>query len=298
MDKIMLARSFKELFLGNLEAHGTAAGGAVRITPPWLAHLDGKTPIGIYPMVASDGQWVVRWGCVDFDVKADNHPAYDFETEKEAHEAAYTLRRVLGLLAITGWVERTRSHGRHLWVFSREWVPAATMRRGLLAACEIADAPTREVNPKSTTLNEGQLGNYVNLCFPGGVNATERLILMDDGEPYGLEAFLTEATSSRAQASEIQALAELYRAPPKATMAHVEYDEDADLNQRGRDLWEYGPDSGDRSLGMIHLAKECRISGLVPEQTLGIMHTCPWNKYAGRSDEEKRLNSIIERVYE
>jgi hypothetical protein len=296
MDRITLAQNFKELFLGNQEAYGTAAGGAVRGKPPWLRHLSGEEPIGVYPWV--DGN--VRWGCVDFDVKADNHPAYDFETEQEAHEAADTLRRVLAKFGIEAWIERTRSHGRHVWVFAREWVSAVDMRRALLVACEIADVPTREVNPKSEELAEGQLGNYVNLPYPGGVNATERLIMAtnDWSDSWAIETFVTNALGNRTDPSVIQGVSQLWRSPPTPEVVYVEYDGDAKLNPQGRAVWEYGPEDGDRSRGMIYLARQCRESALTPEQAMAVLHSAEWNKYAGRNDEEKRLTDIVERAYQ
>ena len=156
---------FLDLFKGRLDTAGldmTASGapGPFRFhestdyAESWIGlangHLCGRLGIGVYPVW--HGQ--VEWGCVDFD-----------DGEDAAWEHATALRSVLNAFNITGWIERSRSKGYHVWVFSAGWVPALMMRRALMGACAISGVPDREVNPKSASLDPDQLGNFVRLPY-------------------------------------------------------------------------------------------------------------------------------------
>lgn len=218
-----LVEQFKLLFAGRTDAVGTEEGGCQRLPGEWVwrewaweramdHHLTRQVPIGVYPMVPEphgDG-YVVRWGCIDFD-----------EGEEASWVHACNVRLVFEALDITAWVERSRSKGYHVWTFYRDWVPAELARTAQLAACQIAQAPTREVNPKQTQLRPGKLGNYVRLPYPGALSVQgmpdpmRRVMVHEDGSMWPLDAFLQEATEARLDASDLLALAELYKEPPK-----------------------------------------------------------------------------------
>ena len=166
---------FMALFDGNHAAVGTEEGGCLRWPDqlPMLAdvwwecmvkdHLTGEhSPIGVYPMVHSDAGWQVKWGCVDFD-----------EGETQSLVYARNVANALKAMGVQGWIERSRSKGYHVWVFAEEWVPADLMREALLGVCQVVDAPTREINPKSSGFdNPATLGNYVRIMYPGGLHGT------------------------------------------------------------------------------------------------------------------------------
>src|SRR5262245_38603232 len=124
------------------DGHGHPGPCEVRDRAAWEAHaadhLRGTMSMGIYPVT----QDCCLWGCVDFD---------DGEVASQVH--ARNVAVVLAHLDVTGWIERSRSKGYHVWVFAPEWVPARLMRRALLGACQTAQAPTKEVNPKSEHLD-------------------------------------------------------------------------------------------------------------------------------------------------
>lgn len=209
----MLAEEFYQLFRGNPYAVGTEEGGVNRhidgaYVEDWFksqlaAHLGGGAPIGVYPMYLNN----VHWGCIDFD-----------EGETESREYAYNTARVLHLAAgITAWPERSRSKGWHVWVFANEWVEAQLMREALLAACQIVDAPTKEINPKQVSLDEGQLGNYVRLPYPGGQADWQhgRRTMHDmDGEPLALDTFIADASETLTSTSALERMAAKYQPPP------------------------------------------------------------------------------------
>jgi hypothetical protein len=219
--------TFKVLFEGNRSALGAEEGGCLRLPQPWMwsqfleAHLTGEgEPVGVYPMVSGDrisgfhedaGAWAVKWGCVDIDVG---------ESESQLH--AKNLHLALEAFGIRGWIERSRSKGYHVWVFADSWVPAGTMRSALLAACQIAGAPSQEVNPKQAKLREGQLGNYVRLPYPGWLGpATSRppfrrvMLRPSTGVPYGLSEFVCCAFGSRVGGNTLRTLSEAYVAPER-----------------------------------------------------------------------------------
>lgn len=192
-----LVVEFANLFQGRTDAVGTEAGGCIRLPGEWAVqraidlHLGhgGKDAIGIYPMrlfpmakatgsgefvraedATNEAEWRVHWGCIDFD-----------EGEEISLVHARNVRTALQQLGLTSWIERSRSKGFHVWLFADEWVPARTMRRALLAACQLVDAPTKEINPKQEELNDDQLGNYVRLSHPGGLNEITELESREPG---------------------------------------------------------------------------------------------------------------------
>jgi hypothetical protein len=72
---------------------------------------------------------------------------------------------VLRQVGVASHVERSRSKGYHLWVFFTEEMPAFDVRTGLMAACNVVGAPTKEVNPKQVELSDRGWGNGVRLPY-------------------------------------------------------------------------------------------------------------------------------------
>ena len=75
-----------------------------------------------------------------------------------------------------------------MWVFFQEAMPATDVRNGLLAACEIVEAPAKEVNPKQTELTGKGWGNGVRLPYPAG-RQTGRNVILSGGEEMDVESF-------------------------------------------------------------------------------------------------------------
>ena len=326
-----LVDDFAGLFAGNQEAIGTEEGGCARAPGDWwrqciLGHLDGSgDPIGVYPMVqfpswqpngtdplpsaqveslTSGGrynsQWRVKWACVDFD-----------EGDEPSWVHAVNLHNALKMLGIASWIERSRSKGYHVWVFFTEWCPAAWARRGLLWACQLVDAPTKEINPKQESLEPGQLGNYVRLPYPGGeefpTKDCRRVVFRPNGEPVGLSFFVMGAMETRTDPEVMGRLAQNYvepqRKPIKASWSHEASEDVAVLVERlsryGRAMYEGGPLDEDRSAFMYKMAaRVCEEGNFSEDECYVLLSEAPWNKYAGRSDEDKRLWDLIGKVYD
>jgi len=232
--------AFHDLFTGRRDAIGLEQGGAYRnhsTNPDWFRdqmreHLwvGRHAAIGVYPMMQRENgtDWRVKWGCIDFD-----------EGEDESLVHARNTQRILARFGVVGWIERSRSKGYHVWVFAQEWVPATMMRQALLAACQLVGAPTKEINPKQTSLqwDEGcpedcsarhqhygagwQLGNYVRLPYPRQTTeetSDRRAVYTYDENSLAhrltVERFATEAHATRTPTDALEALQDRYTPPP------------------------------------------------------------------------------------
>lgn len=348
-----IVEDFCELFDGRRDAYGTEAGGCRRVEPivgshlhACDGHLQGAEPIGVYPMVAFDGQygqratytdpsmiwnptasdasyghytsWMVKWGCVDFDVKSEHHKSFDYESEVEAHAAAVNLQSTLRVMGIVSWIERTRSHGRHVWVFADTWVSAAAMRRTLLVACGVAGVSSREVNPKQETLpTSDTLGNYVRLPYPGHLERADdhrsgasltRVILEGQRSDcsMGLGWFVRDALANRTPARIFTECAALWTPPKKFEIEHTASDPmEGDLVDRmlpyTRETFEQD-DPPDRSTELARLAGMLatqRRNPFEPEEVLELLYDADerWGKYVGRPDRAQRLLDIVQKAY-
>jgi hypothetical protein len=289
---------FASLFEGRKDAFGLDVGGCARGAIDYESHLRHGIAIGVYPMVNDH----VKWGCVDFDISAANHPTYDFEFEAEAHDAALDLVNVLRHLGITGWVERTRSFGRHVWVFASEWVPARTMRRALLVASAVAETPVREVNPKQETLGEGQLGNYVRLPYPGvPIGRRDSRYIYDGVYQRALSGFVHEAYVSRSTAGELEQAASLY-VEPEPVLRHVSKGNHVTgvFPAYVTRMIEEGPFEGtDRSSFLFRLANKCYEANMSEEDAAEAVDQAASNcgKFDDRRDRDRQIDSIIRKVY-
>lgn len=318
---IPLVKGFTDLFQGNRRAVGTEQGKC-----HWLlaeedwdlfleAHLRAKRligdehlgePIGVYPMHHRQKMyadwWEVHWGCIDFDTGED---------ESWAH--AQNLRRVLEAFDIYSWVERSRSKGFHVWVFLDDWVSAEVVRHALLAACQIVDAPTKEINPKQTALVEGQVGNYVRLPYPGhlgdngrNVSVTHRVMLDPDKKWFSLPQFVERALHYRVAPVLLDPLEKLYLEPvrpiPRRDWTVPLEGEAVDrLRGKTRTIWENGPLEGsDRSDTLWKLARYLHEDGRhTRAEALELLRDADsrWGKFAGRADCDVRLNSLLDRAW-
>lgn len=302
-----------------MDAYGTEEGGCLRVAqwawPTYTQHIEqhlyGDTPMGVYPMVHdSELDWIVFWGCVDFD-----------EGDEISFIHAQNLQTVLDAFDITSWVERSRSKGYHVWVFASEPITARRMRRALLTACELAHAPTKEINPKAegffTTDQDGteradwsKIGNYVRLPYPSGWEETHRRCMVDrDGNPIGLSTFVDIAFPSRVDDEELDQLLELFndeRPTAQFVSNGVTVDNDTELpstremNTVAYNAWKHGPFEGsDRSSTLWKLTKELHNSGYGQREALILVKDADrrWGKHHMRGDVD-RLEKMVAKVYQ
>lgn len=299
MPSVPTTQRFMWLFRGRDDAYGSEEGGCVRhpVTADlYEQHLAGTTPIGVYPMVPFRGDWWCVWGCSDIDI--------------EDYGMAESLRDSLAAAGVYSHIERSRSKGYHVWVFSAGPVLAKDMRRMFLAAHQVADIPPREVNPKQETLGPSQFGNYVRLPYAGCNSNTatdKRRMLIDHDTPMTLQDFLEVAEQNLTPQDTIKRLAGFYK-PPVATVQFTdnyvpcEGIKDAlhGLSPLGKVIWRDGPLPGrDRSSTLAKLGHECVRSGLNPSETKVVIVDADkrWGKYHARTNGELEIDKLVQRVY-
>jgi len=263
-------------------------------------HLTNKdAPIGVYPLCPGQGDDAnykapdrVYWGCVDFD-----------EGEEESLIHAKNLELVLNRVGVKGWIERSRSKGYHVWVFFEVSIPADQARNGLLGACEIVNAPTKEINPKQTELTGRGWGNGVRLPYPAG-RQPSRNVILSGGLEMDLEAFVEAAYKSRCAHSTWKAVSALYSPPaaPPVTDWGVA-STGGDLSGLSAAIRTNGPrpepekPRGDRSSTLFSLACAMLKEGHSATRTLQELRSADadWGgKYAARPDGEKWLRTTVE----
>jgi hypothetical protein len=221
---------------------------------------------------------------------------------------ARRLQAALAAAGIVAWVERSRSKGYHVWVFSAGLVTASDMRRMLLLAHQVAEVPAREVNPKQEFLSGGNYGNYVRLPYPDcyDVSTDKRRVLDDHNEPMPFNDFVVTAHNTRNQPELITQLASMW-VPPAPTIAvrNLDVCESVDaalvkLSPLGKVIWRDGPLEGrDRSSTLTKLAHECVRSGMNPSETKVLITDADlrWGKYHMRPNGESEIDKLVVRVF-
>jgi hypothetical protein len=293
---------FIDLFRGRGDCYGSWDGGCVRnpLTPDtFKRHLDGTEKIGVYPIVPTPNGDMTIWGCIDIDT--------------DDLDGARNLQTILKARNILTWVERTRK-GYHVWCFADRLLPAATMRRALLAAHQVLDYPAKEVNPKQEQLAAGKVGNYVRLPYYGPQEGVpvDRYIMDDNDNPLYLGQFL--AVVRKTKVADIEQTAAMWVAPPvtEFTGGHSVWGQDTSaiitpLMQSDRVsgtahmIWKRGPmpDNPDRSNALVRLAAHLRESDVPIEHAWLVLIDADrrWGKFHSRFDGEHQLRRILEYGY-
>jgi hypothetical protein len=136
----------------------------------WQEHLDGEEPgLGIVPITK---QSTCKWGCIDIDQYNLNH--------KEIIDKTKDLPTILF---------RSKSGGGHLFLFTKEWVPASLMRIKLKMIASFIGYAKSEIFPKQDeNKSEKSVGSYLNLPYHN-VNRTVRYAFNDKAEAMRIEEF-------------------------------------------------------------------------------------------------------------
>tara|TARA_R100001443_G_scaffold115609_2_gene133780 strand:- start:541 stop:2058 length:1518 start_codon:yes stop_codon:yes gene_type:complete len=181
---------FKGIFEGNNNAYGqlvltgtkTAKGKAegkafikrATVTDKlWQDHIDGKDPaLGVIPINEDN---MCKWGCIDVD-------EYNLD-----HSIVIRNVKSMGFPLITF---RSKSGGAHLFLFSKEFIPAALMQLKLKEMSEALGYTGSEIFPKQDVLDKasGDTGNFLNLPYHGGIRGL-RYTFDETGNAASLESF-------------------------------------------------------------------------------------------------------------
>lgn len=290
---------------------GDPGKGGMRVDAPVTRHLvkqhlHGEIGLGIYPTWHNDdGVLMASWGCCDIDTGDWGE--------------AWALVSALRAMDMVPHVERSRSKGWHIWVFPTEPVTALEMRRALKVAYAAIELPAKEANPKSETLNPGQVGNYVRLPYKGamqiGTDAFARQCFMvgydrrSDGFPIGPTDWMYDFDQSfQTRSSVIQKWAYKWQEPERAAVGTVPQYDDEQLaklcNGLRGDLLLFvknGPKQ-DRSAGMVALAYKLKSAQYTATEAFHVLCVADehWGgKYAqrGQAQRDKYIIDILERAY-
>ena len=139
----------------------------------WENHLQGKGPaLGIIP-IREDS--TCRWGCIDID-------SYNLD-----HSSLIQSIRNFNYPLI---VCRSKSGGAHVFLFTKEFIPASLMQGTLKKISKVLGYEGSEIFPKQTEIlvERGDTGNFLNLPY---YNETKglRYAIDDQGNAASLESF-------------------------------------------------------------------------------------------------------------
>ena len=139
----------------------------------WRNHIEGKGPaLGIIPITENN---TCRWGCIDID-------EYNFD-----HTSLVKTIRLHKLPLI---VCRSKSGGAHVFLFTKQNIPASLMQSKLKQMAIILGYEGSEIFPKQTEIlvERGDTGNFLNLPY---YNETKglRYAINDNGASCTLEEF-------------------------------------------------------------------------------------------------------------
>jgi len=156
-------------------------------TELWEMHLNGERGIGIIP-VRDDA--TVSWAAIDVDV-------YPLDLDE--------LELKLVELKLPLVIFKTKSGGAHLYLFTREPIPARLARAKLHEWAIAIGYPGAEVFPKQNSLaNKKDVGNWLNMPYFGAVKGTERYC-HHDGRKLKLTEFIEFVETRRVSEAALKA---------------------------------------------------------------------------------------------
>ena len=163
---------------GDREENGKQKGKAFIVRKQvtddlWKNHIEGKGPaLGIIPITESNN---CKWGCIDIDEYNLNH-----------HDLISRIRNLKLPLVVC----RSKSGGAHVFLFTKDFVPAIRMQKTLKKMAKSLGHEGCEIFPKQTEIlvERGDTGNFLNLPYYNGTSGL-RYALDDDGKAASLESF-------------------------------------------------------------------------------------------------------------
>lgn len=207
-----LVHEFMALFEGHQTSYGTYTltgeiteagkhkGKAVSINRQvtvecYSDHLTGKKGLGIIPINASS---MAKFGAIDID-------QYPLEIEA-LHFKIIKLKLPLILC-------RTKSGGAHLYLFLKDWAPAALVQKKLREMAVCLGYGTCEIYPRQSQLlaARGDAGNWINLPYFEAHRSFRYALHITKGTALGLQDFITRAFEMQITAADLLKLS--FKAP-------------------------------------------------------------------------------------
>jgi hypothetical protein len=201
-----LAKQFIDIFDGLHRAYGTynvtvekssgkRVGKAAIIKQPvttdlWLDHLTGKQGIGIIPI---NDNSCCKFGAIDIDVYSGLNIA---NIVKQVNSLGFPLIPC-----------RSKSGGCHLFIFTKEEVPAELLVGKLKEMAAVLGYGNCEIYPRQTKIlvERGDIGQFINVPYFNGVKGL-RYAIDEQGTPLGPEHFIHLVNNKRITETELSAL--------------------------------------------------------------------------------------------
>ena len=139
----------------------------------WEKHLEGQGPaLGIIPITERN---TCRWGCIDIDEYNFNHA----DLVNDIRSKNFPLI-----------VCRSKSGGAHVFLFTKDFIPASEMQGSLKKMAEALGYEGAEIFPKQTEIlvERGDTGNFLNLPYYKNTMGL-RYAFDDEGNSLDLEGF-------------------------------------------------------------------------------------------------------------
>ena len=140
----------------------------------WKDHLKGKDPaLGIVPINKENK---CKWGCID----VDEYPLDHIKIIKKLKQKGVDSTIVF----------RSKSGGAHIFLFTKNFIPAITMREKLKTIAAALGYSKSEIFPKQDYIrvDRGDTGSFLNLPYHGN-GSTVRYAFDDEGKSLTLEEF-------------------------------------------------------------------------------------------------------------
>ena len=144
---------FRSLFKGRSDCYGAESGNVkAQLTDSVITqHLLGQRRIGVYMLLVD----LTHFACIDVD-REDREPIA-VEDTKEILNISQTY-------GLSGYVERSKRKGYHIWYFFSDLVQASKVRailKEIHSGSGISEPV--EIFPKQNHVKDGEYGNFVNL---------------------------------------------------------------------------------------------------------------------------------------
>jgi predicted ArsR family transcriptional regulator len=257
----------------------------------YLAHIEGKQRIGVYPLHNGDGsgpgQWA-SWIAADID---DG----DFNKALKLHER-------LEVLGISSYIERSKSKGYHVFTFFNKDIEALKLR--LVWKMLLDDLGFKcELFPKQDKSDESGYGNFINLPLFGGDVSNEKTIFVDS---KGLPLFITPEELSQIVVNDIKLVEQIIEDNNLKETSDVIRDYIQTPSLVGSSKLEMSPcvkriidgevKAGQHNEAWFRLAIYYKEKGTPRVEATKIL--LEWNKKNKNNNPEKELLRTIQSVYE
>ena len=139
----------------------------------WENHLQGKgAALGIIPINEDN---LCKWGCIDIDEYNLDH---------------FSLVQSVRGLKLPLVICRSKSGGAHVFLFTKDFIPASLMQGTLKKMAKILGHEGCEIFPKQTEIlvDRGDTGNFLNLPYHNEMKGL-RYAIKDDGSAADISEF-------------------------------------------------------------------------------------------------------------